>query len=294
MKILVGLDTTSQSTYVVQEVARLAGNTWADVTILSIETDALDGGPPFSAAHRTDATHPLIRSMRSHREDFLSHFKRGDSPYAETVVDYELVEVENNLWEDLKVCRSARKKLNSRIRTGTAARAILTEAEASPCDLIVMGSTQNGTKGKMGPTPKKVIHEADTSVLVVAKTKKPRRIVACLDHDRVSQHSLEMINQMVTLYQADLEIVGVSTGYRLPEEMDRKISQVLKYYTASGIQALIRMVPAESLVKFAAQASRENLVALWMGKQSLLSRIFSRSSMDGLLDTSDYSVLILR
>ena len=294
MKILVGLDTTPQSTYVVKEVARLAGNTWADVTLLGIEADTSEGGSPFSAADRTDATHPLIRSLRSHREAFLSHFKAGDSPYAETILDYELVEVENNLWEDLKVCRSTRKTLISRIRNGAAARAILTEARQSPCDLIVMGTAQNGKAEEMGPTPKKVIHDVDTSVLVVAKTKHPRRIVACLDHDRVSQQSLEMINQMVTLYQADLEIVAVSASDKLPGEMDRKISEILKYYTANGIQALVRLVSAESLVDFAAQASRDNLVALWMGKQSLLRRIISRSSMDRLLDTSDYSVLVLR
>ena len=293
MKILVGLDTTPQSTYVVKEVARLAANTWADVTLLGIETDTQQGGPPFSAADRTNENHPLIRSLRGHREDFLSQFRENDSPYTETSFGYELVEVENHLWEDLKVCRSPRKRLTTRIRKGTAARAVLAEARQFPCDLIVIGAFQIGG-GEMSPTAKKVIHEADTSVLVVAENKHPRRIVACLDHDLVSQHSLEMINQMVTLYLASLEIIAVSTSDKLPGEMDRKISQVLKYYTANGIQALVRLVPGESLVEFAAQASSENLVAFWMGKQSLLSRIISPSTMDRLLDSSDYSVLALR
>ena len=294
MKILAGLDATSQSTFVVKEVARLAGNTWADVTLLGIDAGSSPGVEPFSAAHRTDETHPLIRALRGYREEFLSQFKADDSPYAKTSVDYELVEVENNLWEDLKVCRSTYKKLTTRIRAGNPARAILTEVRQFPCDLIVLGSTRNGTEGGMGPAPKKVIHDSETSVLVVARTEHPRRIVACLDHDLVSQDSLEMINQIVTLYQADLEIVAVSTNDGLTGEMDQRISQILKYYTANGIQALVRLVPGESLAEFTAQASRENLVAMWMGKQSLLRRIISPGSMDHLLDTSDYSVLILR
>jgi nucleotide-binding universal stress UspA family protein len=294
MKILVALDTTSQSSFVVNEVARLASNTYADVTLLGLESEASAGGRPLSAIQRPHKAHPLVQSLRGYREHFLSQFKAEESPYAETVCDHELVEVENNLWEDLKVCRGARKQLAIRIRPGNPTRAVLAEVKQFPCDLIVIPSASNGDRGDIGRLSKKVIHEADTSVFVVTKTKQPRRIVACLDHDLVTQHSLEIINQMVTLYQADLEIVGVSTAEGLSGEVDRKMSQVLKYYANSGIKALVRSVPRTSLEAFAAQASRENLVALWMGRQSLLHRIISPRGVDRLLDTSDYSILILR
>jgi nucleotide-binding universal stress UspA family protein len=294
MKILVVLDTTSQSTFVVNEVAQLASNTWADVTLLGIEAGLSPGVQPFSATDRTNEAHPLVQSLRSYREHFLSQFKTEESPYAETGFDYELVEVQNNLWEDLKVCRGARKQLTTRIRPGNPTRAVLAEVKQFPCDLIVIGSALDGDRSEIGRLSKKVIHETDTSVLVVAKTKQPRRIVACLDHDLVSQHSLEIINQMATLYQADLEIVGVSTAEGLSGEVDRKMSQILKYYANSGIKALVRSVSRTSLEAFAAQASRENLVALWMGRQSLLHRIISPRGVDRLLDISDYSVLILR
>jgi nucleotide-binding universal stress UspA family protein len=294
MKILVALDTNPKSTFVVNEVARLANNTWADVTLLGIESEASPEVRPFSATHGTNAAHPLIPSLRSHREHFLSQFNVEESPYAETVFDYEWVEVENNLWEDLKVCRGARKQLTTRIRPGNPTRAVLAEVKQYPCDLIVIGSALDGDRGEIGRLSKKVVHEANTSVLVVAKTKQPRRIVACLDHDLVTQHSLEIINQMATLYQADLEIVGVSTADGLSGEVDRKMSQILKYYAKSGIKALVRSVPRTSLEVFAAQASRENLVALWLGRQSLLHRIISPRGVDRLLDSSDYSILILR
>ncbi|MEJ2638186.1 MAG: universal stress protein [Desulfosarcinaceae bacterium] len=294
MKILVALDTNSQSSFVVGEVARLASNTWADVTLLGIESETSPDAKPLSANQRINAAHPLAQSLRDYRALFLSQIKAEESPYAETVFDHKWVAVDSHLWEDLKVCRGARKQLTTRIRPGNPTRAVLAEVKQYPCDLIVIGSALDGDRGEIGRLSKKVIHEADTSVLVVAKTKHPRRIVACLDHDLVTQHSLEIINQMVTLFQADLEIVGVSTADGLSGEVDRKMSQILKYYAKSGIKALVRSVPRSSLEAFAAQASRENLVALWLGRQSLLHRIISPKGVDRLLDTSDYSLLILR
>ncbi len=294
MRILVAVDTTPQSAFVVQEVARLAGSTWADVTLLGVEPETPQNQPSLSAAARPDELHPLVRALRSHRENFLAHFKDEGSPYQETQFSQELVEVQKGLWEDLKVCRGAHKRLVSRIRPGNPARAILLEARESPCDLLVMGTMASQAGGDISRSVKKVIRETDASVLMVSETRQPRRIVACLDHDQVSQPSLEMINQMVTLYQADLEIVGLTGNDGLAGEVDRKMGQILKYYAANGITALVRLVAQSSLVSFAAQAARENLVALWMGRQSLLRRLIPPKSVDRLLDAADASVLILK
>ncbi|MEJ2039289.1 MAG: universal stress protein [Desulfosarcinaceae bacterium] len=294
MRILVAVDTTPASAFVVQEVARLAATTWADVTLLGIEAKSTPNEPSLATAEQADAQHPLVTSLRSRREGFLSHFGAEDSPYNETVCTHELVKMQNGLWEDLKVCRGAHKRLVSRIRPGNPARAILLEAHQSPCDLIVMGSHGADDGGENGRSVKKVIRETDASVLVVSESKQPKRIVACLDHDQVSQPSLEMINQMVTLYKADLEIVGISSSDGLAGDVDRKMGEILKYYAANGIKALVRVVAQSSLASFAAQAARENLVALWRGKQSLLRRLMPPKSVDRLLDGAGSSVLILK
>lgn len=294
MRILVAVNTTPQSDYVLQEVARLASSTWADVTLLGIEPETPQNQPSLAAADLPDERHPLVSALRGHRENFLAHFKAEESPYQETIFSQELVEVQKGTWEDLKVCRSAHKQLVSRIRPGNPARAILLEARESPCDLIVVGTLATHSGGEISRSVKKVIRETDASVLMVSEAKQPRRIVACLDHDQVSQPSLEMINQMVTLYQADLEIVGLTGSDGLDKEVDRKMGQILKYYAANGITALVRLVAQSSLASFAAQAARENLVALWMGRQSLLRRLIPPKSVDRLLDAADASVLILR
>ena len=292
MKILVALDTTEQSAFVLQEVARLAHNTWADVTLLGVaaEVPGMEKSPAATAGNME--TLPLVAALRKYREDFLAAFEGPDSPYAETAYAYELVELQKGLYEDLKVCRGARKHLRTRIRFGSPARALLAEARQSLCDLIVVANA--GAGRELGRTAQKVIREAEASVLAVAEAKKPRRIVACLDHDHVSQPSLEMINQLVTLYRADLEIVGVTNAESLPGDVEHKMGQVLKYYAANGIKALVRLVAETSLENFAAQAARENLMALWMGKTSLLQRFLPLKRVDRLLTNADSSLLILR
>ncbi|MCF8108005.1 MAG: universal stress protein [Desulfohalobiaceae bacterium] len=293
MKILVALDTTPQCDFVVQEAARLAGNTMADVTLLGIEQEESPNGQRLTAGG-SNGDHPLLRALREHRDRFQDHFTAEPSLYAEDVCAYELLEVGHGLWEDIKVCRGRHKQLITRIRPGNQARAVLAEARQNPCDLIVIASDAPAAGGHISRPGRKVIREADTSVLVVAEAKRPRRIVACLDHDQVSQPSLELINQMVTLYQADLEIVGLTTANGPPEMVDHKMGQVLKYYADSGIKALVRYVGESSLPAFAAEMARENLVALWMGRQSILRRFIPPRSLDRLLTTADSSVLILR
>lgn len=295
MKILAALDSSTQSSFVVKEVARLAANTFADVTLLGFEAEAASTDQqPFTPEDRNNAEHPLLSSLRQHRKSFLDHFGPGDSPYTHTYISSELVELQSGYWEDLQVCRGAVKQLHTRLRPGNPARAVLAEASQSQCDLIVIGNAAAAGSGELARSVKKILLEADTSVLMVAESKNPRRIVACLDHDNVSQPSLEMINQMTTLYGADLEVVGLTNRDSLPNDVNQKMGQILKYYAKNKIKALVRLVEENLLESFAAQAAQENLVALWMGKKSLLSKFFHPRYVDKLLATTESSLLILR
>jgi nucleotide-binding universal stress UspA family protein len=295
MKILAALDSSRQSSFVVKEVARLAANTLADVTLLGIEPEAAHSDQiSFTKEDRRVNDHPLITSLRKNRDIFLDHFGPEGSPYTPLSESSELVQVESGLWEDLRVLRGSVKQLNSRLRPGNPAKAVLTEAHNSQCDLIVVGNSRAPGKGELSRSVKKIILEAETSVLLVAEFKKPRRIVACLDHINVSQPSLEMINQMVTLYGADLEIAGLTSHDSLASEVDHKMGEVLKYYAANKIKALVSLVEEDRLQAFAAEAAQENLVALWMGKKSLLSRFFQPKNFGKLVSDAESSLLALR
>ena len=295
MKILAVLDSSRENSFLIKEVARLAANTWADITLLGIEAESISSSqPPFTKEDRRTEDHPLVKSLRESRKMFLDYFGDEGSPYSHKVVTSELVEVESGFYEDLQVCRGSIKKLNSRLRPGNPARAILDEAHHSQCDLIVVENSSSVDGRDLTKYVKKVVLETDISVWIVAELKKPRRIVACLDHDNISQPSLELINQMVTLYGADLEIVGLTTKDVLASDVDHKMGEIVKYYAANKIKALVRLVEDSSLETFATQAAQGNLVALWMGKKSLLSRFFHPRYLDKLFAAAESSLLVLR
>ena len=72
------------------------------------------------------------------------------------------------------------------------------------------------------------------------------------------------------------------------------MGQLLDYYAESDVRAWVQLVEASALESFIAQAAQKDLVALWMGKQSFLDKIFFRQRLGKLIDTAQSSVLILR
>ncbi len=292
MKILVAVDQHPYSTHAVNEMARVAANTLANVTLLGIiPRNAAGAGEPSSLWTKN---HPLVETLRRHREHFLDQMGKDENPYLNLDLGYELVEMKKGVWEE--VCRGTRKALKARIRRGNPAKEILAQAREDDSDLIVVGSS----KAEMGDwedgskVPQTVANEASCSVLVAKQGEKVNKIVCCLDHNQTSQSSLEMINQMVTLHQTDLEIVGITEGEELKADVERKMSRIFKYYTDRKITPYIKLVPLPSLESFIATEAGHSLCAIWMGKKSMLERVFPRSKVNRLIKASRSSVLILR
>jgi len=293
MQILVGIDQNPYSAHTVNEVARLAANTWANVTLLGLQTKASLSEEGSSAGA---VNHPLSKALREYRELFLGHFKDHECPYVQREYGYKLIEVKKGLWEELYVAKSARKELKSRIRVGNPIKELLAEAQEEESDLIVLGCDQKKdcTWEHFSTLPQKIANDAPCSVLVVKEESKVDKIVCCLDHDLVSQRSLEMINQLVTLHQAKLVIIGLTEGDELKAEVENKMDAILRYYAARDLEPWIEIVQLSSLDAFIAQEAKWGLMALWMGKKSILEKVLPRKKVDKLIKGSDSSVLILR
>ncbi|MEJ2023793.1 MAG: universal stress protein [Deltaproteobacteria bacterium] len=293
MQILVGIDQNPYSAHTVSEVARLAANTWANVTLLGLQTKASFSEEGSSAGA---VSHPLSKALREYRELFLGHFKDHECPYLQREYGYELIELKKGLWEELYVAKSARKDLKSRIRLGNPVKELLAEAQEEESDLIVLGCDQKNdcTWEHFSTLPQKIANDAPCSVLVVKEESKVDKIVCCLDHDLVSQRSLEMINQLVTLHQAKLVIIGLTEGDELKTEVEHKMDAILRYYTARDLEPWIEIVQLSSLDAFIAQEAKWGLMALWMGKKSILEKVLPRKKVDKLIKGSNSSVLILR
>jgi nucleotide-binding universal stress UspA family protein len=297
MRILAALDQNPYSARALEQVANLAENTWSDVTILGVQAKpslAVDKPIDMSGSKNLDPS--LRNALQTYRHAFLDHFSGPDSPYTSYEYGYDLLEVRRGIWQEFYVGRSTRKNLSVRMRTGNPARAVLAESREGGSDLIVLGCDErSGCLWDDGTAvPQKVATEAGCSVWVVKNVKKIKKVLCCLDHDRISQESLEMVSQMVTIHQAELNIVGLTEGEGLREKVERKMDWILNYYVARKIKPLIELVELSSLESFIAREGRRSLTALWMGQKSLVQKVFSRSKVGTLIRAGETSVLILR
>ncbi|MCG6916599.1 MAG: universal stress protein, partial [Deltaproteobacteria bacterium] len=209
MRILCAVDNNAYSEFAIKETARLAANTWANVTILGLSPQ------PIPATKETASRGAgMFKALHDYRELFLTQFRESASPFDIKRCGYEFIRLANGTWEEVYLCRSSMKDLRIRLRTGNPAKAILAEAGEEESDLIVLACDQERDCSWKADAalPKKVVNGANCSALLVTARRKIKEILCCLDQESVSQATLEMVNQMVTIHQARLKIVGLSKG----------------------------------------------------------------------------------
>jgi len=284
MRILIAVDTHSYSENIINDVQKLAANTWADLTLLGVQPNANAAGP--------DAKWTKI--LTEFHKNIIAYFHEENLPYGSASSD-AMTEINKGVWEAVS---SGRKKLTIRLRSGNAEHEILEQAKEDESDLIVLGCTKGLDCEWEGELllPQKIAKKAECSVLAIKEQKPTNQITGFLDQTSVSQDSLELINQLVTLHDAGLKIVGLQgqKGTIGKEDVEKKMVDVLKYYNDRKISSWMKMVNLDNLEEYVAQATKEGIIALWVGKKSLLSQIFSRDLIGKLVNQTQSSVLILR
>jgi nucleotide-binding universal stress UspA family protein len=286
MRILFAGDEQPYSAYALKEAARLAMNTWADVNLLGIQAGG-SGAAPAPA---------LNLALTSYREAFLNSWEGEGSPYAKTNWQYEWFPVKEGVLEERLVCRGSKKDFKVHLRVGNVAAGILAEAREEGCDLIVLGCSRGGAcqwAGSPG-VPQKVAADADSSVLLVKEEQPIARILACLDQTHVSQSSLEILNQMVTIHGAQLEVIGLNPEEGLKKEVYTRLIEVGDYYQARGVKVNTRITEIADFESLMSAEAQQDLLALWMGKKSLLQRFFPRDWVGRFVAKSQASVLVMR
>ncbi len=286
MKILFAADEQPYSAYALTEVTRLALNTWADVTIMGVT----------GAGTAPEPEQTLPQALHRYREVFLQGAEAGLSPYSLSNYRYEWVPLRGGRWEEMLVARGTKKDLQVVLRPGAEAPEILAEAREQESDLIVLGCAQ----GKQcvweagSPVPQQVVNDADCSVLLVKEQQPITRILACLDQSYISQDSLEIINQMATLHGAQLELIGLSSEGGLKKDVYRRLIEIGDYYEDRQIKVSTRLTEIAEFENTVAQELKQDLLALWMGKKSLLDRFFPRDWAGRFVGKCPTSVLVMR
>lgn len=294
MRILFSGDQYPYSEYALRETIKLAKNTWADVTLLGIH--------PASSAKEAARVAvwpgelPVSKAVQAYREAFLSGWDKGESPYEVQEGRYEWIRVEDLRWEETKVLRGSKKDLRVRMRVGNPGREILAESREDESDLIVLGCTQGDrcVWAASTPVPQEVVNDALCSVLLVKEEQPVTRILACMDQGYISQESLEMINQMVAIHGADLELIGLSQNGDLNKAVYTRLIEVGDYYSDRDVNITTRLTDIADFEQFISKEIREDLLALWVGKRSLLNRFFARDWVGRFVSKCQASVLVMR
>jgi nucleotide-binding universal stress UspA family protein len=294
MRILFAGDEHHYSEYALNEVLRLAMNTWADVTLMGVlpAAAAQEAGrkPPVAG------NHALRQALAAYRDAFLGGWPQEASPYALQSWKYEWLPIKSGLWEELRVTRGAKKDLKLHLRVGEVAAEILTEAREEGVDLIVLGCTKGDQCLWNGPlgVPQKVANDAACSVLLVKEDQPTQRILACFDQTSVSQESLEMINQMATIHQAQLQLIGLTKEGGMKPEAYTRLIELGDYYSDRQIKVTTKLAEVSDAAGAIAKETQQDLLALWVGRKSLLDVFFPKDWVGRFISTCQSSVLVLR
>ncbi len=277
MRILVALDQDTRSAHTLSQVTRLLVNTWANVTLLGIvPRTSGDGGvsPDF------------VATMHQYHQAVLEGFDAGDRPYAPADEDYEIAEIRPGVFEKMGRAAGGIKELTVRIRVGDPTQAILEEAQDCGSDLIVLHGDMDSRQ--------KIATKADCSVLIVKEQRDTGRILCFLDDDLLSQKSLEMITQMAVLFNAEIEIAGLTDKQPQEGTIESKLDWLMRYFNRKGIQPWVQLVALSSLEEFILKEDHWSLVTMWIGETSIFKRLFSVNKVAKLLQSRKSSVLLLR
>jgi nucleotide-binding universal stress UspA family protein len=286
MKILFAGDEHPYSAYALKEVTRLAMNTWADVTLLAV-------APGEATPPQPDL--PLIKALDGYRDLFLESFAAEGSPYARKQWRHEWLPLKNGIWEELLVCRGDKRDVRICFRSGSAASEIVAEARDEETDLLVLGCSKGREcLWQQGSVPQRVVNDADCSVLLVKEEQPLKRILACLDQSYISQESLEMINQMATIHQAEVELIGLSQSGDMKKDVYRRLIEIGDYYEDRQIKVSTQLTDIKDFEGFVTNELEQDLLALWMGRKSLLDRFFPRDWVGRFVSKCQTSVLVMR
>lgn len=288
MKLLVAVDENAYSRYAVQQSAKLAANTWPEVVMLGIEKNR-----SYFDEDELDQiqVHPKLTMLERYRSDFIQALEADNELYGNADNSDFKAKSSKVIEKDT----SGRKHLRLHLRSGDPVKEVRNESREEESDLVIIGCGHHeGVWGRGSDVPGKIADSVDCSVCVIRENFIPSKVICCLDHSNVSQESLELINQWVSMYDAELEIVGVLKKGELRENVENKMAEVLDYYLGRDIHALVRVVDEDYLESFIDSGAEDELMALWMHHKSPMQKLLHSSRVASLVNHASSSILIVR
>jgi nucleotide-binding universal stress UspA family protein len=195
---------------------------------------------------------------------------------------------------------------------GEAAAAIIRKAAEWPADLIVVGSQNRSTIGRLflGSVSQKVILEAGCSVRVArgsAAVEKgaPRRMIAGIDDTDTAEAIIETIAARVWPRGSVLRIVtATDTFSELAKRPFKEIIKAQDFHTAvqerlasSGLKLLASINVGDAREELLAEARKLHADCIFVGTRDIrgtLNRFFINSVSSGVVKDAECSVEVVR
>ncbi len=248
MNILVIVESTGFNKKLAKEVGRLAANTWANITLLGYLPKLVK-----------EKSRTLQENIIKYRDEILSCFSDEGSPYPRIWSE----EWQNKDQSLVMPMESAQKRLDLIIVKAEDDLNIISFLRSKPVDLLIFGDQADFQSPVIAGTM-----EVAGSLLVIKGIKDPHQVVCCLDHDQIHHNSLDIINQLVTLYNAELKIVGFSNGGQNQKKIEACLQYLLNYYSNLKVTPWLELVDASIKAQFLVKESQKKLVALGYEKKS--------------------------
>lgn len=284
MNILVVIDNYPYSSYVIHEISKIALNTWCDITLL---------GFPEKRDESFDIRNSsIVKTTIDYLQTIISYYDGNFCPYnLPEKIEFSPKDKSSFIFQSKK----GRKKLKAVICTGDYIDGILNQVREVKPSLLVIGCDKNtNCKWRGKDIPALIANKVSCSVLIVKENKTPEEIVCCLDNSHITQESLELINQLSTLYRADIKIVGIAENNTMKVKVEKTMKDLLMYYLKQDISVWLEVVDKSVLPSFLNQVAQKDIIALWVGQQSFLKKLIPNDRINNLINNTSSSILLLR
>ncbi len=210
--------------------------------------------------------------------------------------------------EALVTSLSGRVRATSHVTSGFAQKEILARAKASKADLIVLGTSGEGSfaRAVLGSVADRVLRASETPVLLVPETSPvalPRVIVAPTDLSPASQHSVAWALDLALELSATVEVVHsyeipMFVGRDTPLVRDRShtLREGVRSVHELGARANLHVMEgsaAASILEVAASTHAELIMMAGSGR-GLVSSLLLGGVTDRVIRTCHVPVLVFR
>jgi len=99
---------------------------------------------------------------------------------------------------------------------------------------------------------------------------------------------------MATIHKAGVELIGMSPSGDMKKDVYRRLIEIGDYYEDRQIKVNTRLTDIADFESLIGSELKQDLLALWLGRKSLLDRVFPRDWVGRFVSKCQTSVLVLR